>query len=511
MQAGGTSLYDSYGGAIYAYTSAFTGWLGIGYQDGFKFGAAIQTSFQQDSLRIGSGILLQQYATDLFSTGTNVLTQDIRYTFVRPRTVALLAAGSAARTNGSQFFQAYSFDDPFGAITIRHQPTNRLQLGFNGVVATRQSAIAGASWLAAPNVTLAGSAGIGANDPYGAVSAEYRARTVAVRASYVTQGDHFRRADLPFPVQTEADRENIQVDWQPWPLVTLGAARQNFLQSATDSLPALRASGNSIYGGISRFGFRAQAGLYDSHAGEFSNLSSYYALGRSFGRWLDAEVYVLQSRPSVGDNTTTPIVSLRQNVSQRLSLLQQFTFQDDRVTVQLGGSLVTPFGDLGVSYQIVQRPLEPLDPFKSVLSLSARIQLGRYSTNLNTVFQPDGSVNYTASASTFLYFGQFGGMQPNLVSGQIGRFMIKGRVLDADGQPIDGAALDFDGAVTFTNPEGQFQLRVNRPRDYKLTVLLGEFLLPGKWEVVSAPAAITAAPEQRAGSTDIVLRRVIAP
>lgn len=511
MQAGGTSLYESYGGALYAYTPRFTGWVGVGYQDGFKFGAAIQTSFRQDSLRIGSGVLLERYATDLFSTGVNVLTQDIRYTWVRPRTIAMVAAGSAARTNGSQFFQAYSFDDPFGALTVRHQLSPRAQVGFNGIIADRQSAILGAAFLPAVNVTLGASAGIGANEPYGAVSAEYHTRTLAVRASYVAQGDNFRRADLPYPIQTEADRENLQVDWQPWPLVSLGFARQNFLQSATDTIPSIRASGNSLYGAISRFGFRAQAGLYDSHSEGFSNLSSYYALGRSFGRWLDAEVYVLQSRPSVGDHTTTPIVSLRENITQRLSLLQQVTFNDDRVTVQFGGSLVTPFGDLGVSYQIVQRPLEPLDPFESVLSLSARIQLGRYSTNLNTVFQPDGSVNYTATASTFLYFGQFGGMQPNLVSTQIGRFVLRGRVVDEAGQPVDGAAIDFDGSVTFTNPEGQFLLRVNRPRNYKVTVLLDEFLLPGKWEVVAAPEVLQAAPEERATSTDIILRRVIAP
>ncbi len=509
VQAGGTSLYDAYGGSVHLYTPNFTGWLGVGYQDGFKFGAAIQTSFHQDSLRIGSSVLLERYATDLFSTGVNVLTEDVRYTWVRKRTVIMAAAGSAAASSGSQFFQAYSFDDPFGALSARHFASRQVTLGFDGVVASQQSAIGSVAYFPLPNLGLAASGGAGSNSPYGALAVEYKNRYVSVRSSYVGLGTNFRRAALPYPVQTEAYKENIQVDVQPWRTVAFGAARQNFFQSATDSTAEITASGNTVYGSATLFGVRAQAGLYDSHSGGFGNLSSYYALGYSVGPWVDAEAYLLQSRPSTGGLTNTPIISLREHITQRLSLLQQVTFNNGTPTFQFGGDIVTPIGDLGVSYQIVQQPFKPLDPFKSVLSISARLQLGRYSTSLNTVIQPDGSVNYTATASTFLYLSQFGGTQPNLVSPQIGKFVITGRVVDERGQPVDGAALDFDGNVAFTNPEGQFLIRLGRPREYKLSILLDEFLTPGRWEVVSAPGSLRAVPEERISSVDIVVRRVV--
>lgn len=511
LQAGGTSLYDSYGGSVHFYTSNYTGWLGVGYQDGFKLGAAVQTSFHQDSLRIGSSVLLQRYATDLFSIGINVLTQDIRYTWVRKRTVVMAAAGSAAAAYGSQFFQAYSFDDPFGALSARHQASRQVNLGFDGVIASKQSAIGSIAYFPRVNLGLAASGGIGSNAPYGAVALEYKTRTLAVRTSYVALGDAFRRADLPYPEQTEAYKENIQVDWQPWTQVSVGVARQNFLQSATDTTPSISASGNTLYGSVTRFGVRAQAGVYDSHSEGISNLSTYFALGYSFGQWVDAELYLLQSRPSIGPTVSTPIVSLREHLSRRLSLMQMVSFNNGDPTIQFGGDLMTSIGDLSVSYQIIQQPFKPLDPFKSVLSLTARLQLGRYSTSVNTVIQPDGSVNYLATASTFLYLSQFGGMQPNLISPQIGKFVIVGRVMDDQGQPVDGAALDFDGNVTFTNPDGQFLIRLGRPRDYKLTILFSEFLAPGRWELVSAPAGLRALPEDRVTSADIVLHRVVEP
>jgi hypothetical protein len=41
---------------------------------------------------------------------------------------------------------------------------------------------------------------------------------------------------------------------------------------------------------------------------------------------------------------------------------------------------------------------------------------------------------------------------------------------------------------------------------YAVTVLPGEFLLPGSWEVLSAPAEATAAVEERVKPLEIILR-----
>jgi hypothetical protein len=506
LQAGGSSLYDSYGVSGTLYTPRYEAWLGVGYQDGFRIGGALQTSYGKDSLRVGSDALLIRYPTDLFSIGVNVLTQSVRYTLVRPRLLMITSAGAAAAAPQSQFFQAFSFDAPYGALALRYLARPTLALGFDGAIASRQSALASAEWLVRPDVSLGATAGIGSNAPYGAISAAFRGRSLTARASYVEFAEGFRRVELPFPVQSEAKGLNVAVDWSPTPDLSLGAGRQGFAQDSGSGI-AVTATGTSLYGAYRWRGLRTQAAVYYSSSEGVSNLSNSFALGTSVGQWLDIEGYLLQSRPSVGEATNTPVVNLRERLHPRLALLQQVSW-NDAVTVRFGGDLITPWGDLGVSYSIIQQPFRPQDPFQSVLSLTARLQIGRIGTTVNTTFLPDGSVAYVAGASSYLYFGSFGGTQPNLVAPPVGRFVLRGRVVDEQGRGVDGAVLDFDGEVAISNQEGQFLIRVRRPREFPLRLVFEEFLDPGPWEVVSAPAIVQALNEERAPYTEVLLRRV---
>jgi hypothetical protein len=101
-------------------------------------------------------------------------------------------------------------------------------------------------------------------------------------------------------------------------------------------------------------------------------------------------------------------------------------------------------------------------------------------------------------------------MQPNLIGTHVPKFVIRGRVVDEQGRPVDGAALDFEGNLAFSNPDGDFQIRVGRPRPWKLTIDFKEFLTPGQWEVVEAPGTVPGAAEDKAQPVTIILRRVVA-
>jgi hypothetical protein len=349
-------------------------------------------------------------------------------------------------------------------------------------------------------------AGVGSNQPYAASSVMLRRGALGVKASYTWNPDRFRRAPVATPNQTEVDRENVMVTYDFGPQFSIGVGRQNFVQDSADNKLPIRATGNTAFAGGVWADTRLTAGVYDSWSEGVSNLSSYFAVGRELSRFLDAELFVLQSRPEGRRSTTTPLANLRWRLSSRIGISQQVSVHDGTPTVLFGASLMTPIGDFGVDYQVVHQPFKPFNPFRSALSITARLQLGKYSTSVGTYVQPDGSVDYSASGSTFLYMGSLGGMQPQQLGGRMARYVIRGTVRDEEGLPVEGAAIALGSDVVFTNSAGQFFHRVGRPGHSAVGVRPEEFLLPGNWEVVSAPDQAVAGSETSPG-IEIILRR----
>ena len=512
LEGGGSSLLGGYGATANFWRNNTDGWIGIGYLNGLRVGASVRRAIRRDTLRVGNDAILVRFPTDVFSPGSNLLVQGASYAGSGARTSYFAFAGASSSGLGAPSFQATDVEQPMGAMFLQHRVAPTVRLTGTAIFAAHQTVVPGIQWQPDPDLTTALVAGVGSDRPYAASSLLLRRGALAAKAAYVWNPDRFRRAPVPSPNQTEIDRQNLQLSYEIAPDFQVGVSHQNFVQDSTDEKPAVRASGNSVFAGGRVERLRVTAGLYDSRSQGIRNLSSYLALGREVTGWLDAEVYVLQSRPEGQPVTTTPIANLRWRVSPRVGLMQQVILNQGRPTVHLGASLRTGIGEFGADYQIVHQPFEPLHPFRSTLNLNARLQLGRYSTSLGTYIQPDGSVDYAASGSTFLYAGGFGGVQPGQVgNAQMGRYVVRGVVRDESGAPVEGAALDIGGEIAFTNSQGEFFLRVRRPQRYPLAVKLDEFLLPGRWELAAAPADVRADAEARAQAAEIVLRRVVAP
>jgi hypothetical protein len=508
VSGGGSSLLGGYGITTSVWRDGVEGWVGLGYLDGFRAGAFVRKGFGRDTLRLGNDALTIRYPTDVFGNGYSLLVQGASWSRTTPRTTTLAFGGASSAGLSAPSFLAAKAQAAMGVLLVRHALAPDVTVTGNAVLAERQTAVSGIEWRAKPGVTTALTAGLGAGRPYLASSAAVDHGPFSLRASYAWNPDRFRRAAVPAPMQTEMDRENLLLTWRVATDFTIGAGRQNFVQDSADSETPMRATGNSLFAGGRIGELRVSAGIYDSRSDGIRNFSSYIAAGRRVTDWLDAEAFLLQSRPSGRPGSTTPILNLRERVSSRVSLMQQVILQGGSPRFQLGGSLLTSVGEIGVDYQIVHQPFAPFDPFRSALALTARLQLGRYSTSLGTNVQADGRVDYAANAGTFLYLGEFG-VQPQRIGGGggIARYVIRGRVLDAAGAPVEGAAIGLGGEIVFTNGRGEFLLRTRRPARYPVEVKLDEFLLPGAWRVLTAPAEATAAAEDRAAMAEIVLER----
>lgn len=508
LEGGGSSLLGGYGATANFWRHSMDGWVGIGYLNGLRVGASIRTAVKKDTLRVGNDAIVVRFPSDVFSPGSNLLVQGASYAGSGQRTSYFAFAGASSGGLGAPSFQATDVEQPMGALLVQHRVSPTVRLTGTAIVAARQTIIPGVQWQPHPDLTSSVVAGVGSDRPYAASSLLLRRGPFSAKAAYAWNPDRFRRAAVPSPNQTEIDRQNLAVTYELGSDFMVGASHQNFVQDSADAKPAVRATGNSLFAGGRWSRLRMSGGVYDSRSQGIRNLSSYLALGRDVSGWLDAELYLLHSRPEGRSPQTTPIANLRWRVSPRVGLMQQVSLNQGRPTIHLGASLRTGIGEFGADYQIVHQPFQPLNPFRSTLNLTARLQLGSYSTSLGTYIQPDGSVDYAASGSTFLYAGAFGGVQPGQVGpGAIGRYVVRGTVRDEAGGPVEGAALELGGEVAFTNSRGEFFLRMRRPQRYPVAVKLDEFLLPGRWEVVTAPADARAEAEDRAATVDIVLRR----
>ncbi|MEZ0333510.1 MAG: hypothetical protein ACAI18_05850, partial [Gemmatimonadales bacterium] len=465
VEGGGSSLLGGYGATANFWRNGVEGWIGLGYLDGLRAGAFFRSTVGKDTLRVGNDVLLVRYPTDVFSPGNNLLVQGVSYAGGSPRTGFQIFGGASSDGLGAPSFQPTSLEAPLAALFGRHRISPTVTVTGSALVAEQQTVVPGIEWQVAPDVGAAFVAGTGSGRPYAASSVVARRGAFGVKAAYVWNPRRFRRSPVPTPNQTEVDRENFQITYDLSQEVSLGFARQNFVQDSSDGQAPVTATGNSLFGGGTWHDLRLTAGLYDSRSQGISNLSSYVGVGREVSSWLDAELFLLQSRPEGMPVETTPIANLRWRVSPRVGLMQQFSVHSGRPTVLLGASLRTALGEFGADYQIVHQPFEPLQPFRSALNLTARLQLGGYSTSVGTYIQPDGSVDYAASGSTFLYMGGFGGVQPNQVgNGGFGRYIVRGSVRDEAGAPVEGAALAIGGEVAFTNSSGEFFVRTRRPQ-----------------------------------------------
>jgi hypothetical protein len=505
VQGGGSTLNQGYGATANFWRSGVDGWIGLGYLNGFRAGAFLRKSLGHDTLGVGNNALIMRLPTDVFTPGFNLLVQGVSFGGGNDRWSYMAFGGASSDGLSAPTFQATSIQQPLGAFFAQRRVAPTVRLTATTLFSQRQTILPGVQWQPLPDLTTAFVAGIGSGRPYAASSILLRQGPLGVKASYGWNPRRFRRAPVATPNQTEVERENITITYDLGPYFSVGLGRQNYVQDSADSKLPVRATGNTAFAGGVWANTRLTAGIYDSRSEGISNLSSYMAVGRELTRWLDAELFVLQSRPEGRAVTTTPLVNLRWRLTSRLGLTQQISWRDKRPTILFGANLMTPIGDFAADYQIVHQPFQPFNPFRSALNLTARLQLGKYSTNVGTYVQPDGSVDYSASGRTFLYMGSFGGMQPQQLGGRMARYVVRGTVMDENGNPVEGAAIEIGADVVFSNSAGQFFHRLGRPGRSTVKVLTAEFLLPGQWEVVSAPAEAVAGSETGRG-IEIIFR-----
>jgi hypothetical protein len=87
-------------------------------------------------------------------------------------------------------------------------------------------------------------------------------------------------------------------------------------------------------------------------------------------------------------------------------------------------------------------------------------------------------------------------------------YVVRGRVVDQNGQPVRGAAVRVQGEIAFTNSEGEFEVRRKHADESPFAVALEEFMVAGRYEVVKAPQKVKASRDEMATLEEVVVKRL---
>jgi hypothetical protein len=422
------------------------------------------------------------------------------------RNASVLAFAGATSTDMSNpIFAAASADHAAAALLGRQRLSSSLKLTSYNLFSAKPTSIEGLQWSPLEHLTLAVSGGIGAGHAYGAASLDFLSPHFDVKAAYIYAGDQFQRYIGKSPALAEPDRGNIAFSWKPYGWVTLTGGHQSFLSSPSSNTPGLKTSLDDLSIGATILGAEVTAtGFHSTYMATSTNAIACSAV-RSIGQRLALQESYLEAWPSSGPPTITVLTSVTETLTPRWTLSQLITQSAGQNTVSFGGSFLSNLAAVSLDYQNYYVPSRAQDPFQRAVIADVQLRaLNRVTLHGATFVDPQGRLKYTASAICLL------DRQNNEVALSqrivIGGNMIQGKVIDQNGMPVSGAALQFDESLIYTDSAGRFFLRERRARVHKLMVMTALFLDEGQYSVVDAPKSISSGTADH-GETVIVLRR----
>ena len=490
LEGGSSTLFQASGGSVEFNGQNYQGWIGAGSLDGqLRLGAFLSTQWEDYKLGFGDHTIPFQFPTDVFDNSHYFLGRGASVAAKEGRVSLFAFAGATSTGFISPFFRGASPQDGVGLLFLDIKLTPKLRAFSDNIASNRQTSISGVEWQPWAWAKAAISAGVGGNQGYLASSVAAERTWGSLKAGYTLAGDQFRRIVVQTPLNSETDRENVLVTFHPKPFFDLSAGRFNFLQPLTPATGTIRATLDEYTASARAAKVTLTGGLYQSHLLGTTAHGTSLSLGRDFAGRFQANGYLYHSRFDSSPSITTFVTTFREVISPRLSLLQVVTDTQGRTSVSYGGEFVSNPIAFGMDYQTIYSPFRTSDPFHQVLLLHVRLQpFGSAQINAASYVAPDGSVKYTTYGNTMLYRGETGpGTSPNF---KLPKYIVSGRVLDEDGEPVSGAALLIGDDLVFSNSEGEFFVRKKKRRPCPVKVALSDFLVPDGFAIVSSPAVV---------------------
>jgi hypothetical protein len=509
VNGGSSTLYQTQGGSILLHGSAYESEVGAGLIAG-RLVAGGHLAYRNKTNTYSAGVEEVRFdlPTDLFDSDHRLLGVGIGLKSVHPATKLELFAGGTSQRFDTPLFTGVRADQPAGALILQHSFSPTVITTSQVLAANPGTALQAVQWRATHWLTLAGAGGFGGTSHYEAVSADVKRPLVDMKASYVDAATSFHRVGAQPDISPEPIHENLlfTVRSSRNPRVTLTGGRQNFMVAAGTvttpngtSLPNLISTSNQISASTNLKAVNFTGTVIKSNYDGSANLAVVISAAASPTQRVHVQTSFFQSRllersallQGLGGNgtTNTIVTNVQEVLTRRFAANQTITYSNGQTSIGYGGSILSNFITFSADYETFYVPTRPGSPFQQTLVLDLQLNLfGRVTLHGGTFVSPTGKLLYTANMHAIESRSP---LPPQPEHARFGAYILQGRVVDTDGDPIPGAAISIGPNLLFTDTYGQFFLRDTRPKTYAFKVELDQFLDGHSYRVVSQPAQVT--------------------
>lgn len=509
LRGGYSNLFGAEGASVGFRGDHYSGWVGAGGVDGdIRLGAYLQTTLRGITVGAGDDSASLTLPTDIFTGGQYLLTRGVTLKAKRGSTEGFVFGGVSSVGYGAPWFQAAGNDTGVGMIFVDHQLSESVRLFTRNVISKRQTSISGLEWKPQTWLTTAIAGGMGAGQGYFSTSTKADWDKVQVKAGYVTSGESFRRVTVTQPATAEVDGANLAITFRPKRFLFFEATHQQYSQPAEANRAAMTATTNQASANVTVAGFRFGGNVFKMESNGVRGSGGGLTGGKQITRWLDVNSQLYRTQSHRTSTTTIFSTTVREQLHPRVALLQFVTHNGGQTSVSYGGEFVSNRLRLGIDYQNAFVPFDAAKPFRQAVNVNATVRpFGNLELHLGTFVDPFGRLRYTVWASNFIYRGRSGGAG-KMVEAKMGRYVVRGHVVDVNGTPVAGAAVYVGDIVAYTDEDGRFFVRFDKPTAQRVRVATEEFTAPGYWEVNKVPASATPTREDDAVEIEIVVERL---
>ena len=326
MNGGASSLYQAQGGTLSVRGPSYKASLGAGTVAGRFVGGANFTKVVGRATWItGDDLIHFVLPTDIFDTSHYVVAQGAGVMTTLRNTGVFAFAGATSTEFDSPLFEGARAENPAFILFLDRRLTPGLSISSKMIFSRQITAIEGLDWEPADRLKIGFSGGVGANQPYGAASLDFRRKWIIVQAAYIEAGDQFHRAVVEAPLLSEPDRENVVITLKPTKFFSISAGRQNFLTPVSDSQNNVRSSIDQGTASLDVAGVGLLASFYHStYLGNWNDSTAYTA-GRDFTSRLHATASYLESRPNNAAKTRSFIANFSEVLTPRWNVTEVLT------------------------------------------------------------------------------------------------------------------------------------------------------------------------------------------